>query len=56
MQHDQRGTGDKMKEAIAIAVLYGIAIFIFSKKAMEQFRELNAIVVQKLLELGGEEE
>ena len=45
-----------MKEAIAIAILYGIAIYIFSKKAMEQFREINAIVLQKLIELGGEEE
>jgi len=45
-----------MKEAVAIAVLYGIALYIFSKKAMEQFREINAILLKKLIELGGEEE
>jgi hypothetical protein len=44
-----------MKEVIAIAVLYGIALFFFSKKAIEQFREINAILLKKLIELGEDE-
>ena len=41
-----------MKEAIAIAVLYGIMFYLFSKKAMEDFREITVIMLERL----GEEE
>jgi hypothetical protein len=41
-----------MKEIIAIAILYGIALFFFSKKAIEQLREISAVMLERL----GEEE